>query len=113
MWEGKKAVLDRSSPVVHRGHVYQLTKAGVLHCLNARTGEEFHDERLNTTCWATPVAAGDHLYFFSRDGMTAVVEAGPKYSVVAVNRLWSDADHKARVAAAEKAPESQFPPLPK
>ncbi len=113
LWRGRKAVLHHASPVMHRGCVYLLTKAGTLYCLDARTGEEKYAERLNNTCWATPVAAGDHLYFFGKDGKTTVVEAGPKFSPVVVNRLWSDDERKTRAAAAEKAPENQFPPLPK
>jgi hypothetical protein len=98
--------------LIHRGQVYLITKAGVLYCLDAETGEEKYVERLNSVCWATPLAAGDHVYFFGKDGTTTVIEAGPKFNPVAVNRLWSDEERKARTAAAEKAPENQFPPLP-
>jgi outer membrane protein assembly factor BamB len=112
VWQGKKAVLYYASPIVHRGFVYQVTRVGILYCLDAATGEEKYVQRLNNICWATPVAAGEHLYFFGKDGKTTVIEAGPQYRVVTINRLWSDEEHAARRTAAEKAPESQLPPLP-
>jgi outer membrane protein assembly factor BamB len=89
-----------------------VTKAGVVHCLDLKTGAEHYAERLSGPCWATPVAAGDRVYFFGKDGVTDVLAAGPKVARLATNRLWSAAALRARNAAAVKRPDSQFPPLP-
>jgi outer membrane protein assembly factor BamB len=113
VWQGKRAICHHASPVAHRGCVYLVTKAGVLHCLDLETGEEHFAQRLGGTCWATPVAAGDQVFLFGKDGVTTVIKAGPKCEKVATNRLWSADDLQARTQAAAKRPENQFPPLPK
>lgn len=112
LWQGEKAVLHHASPVIYRGYVYLVTKTGVLYSLDAKTGEEKHRQRLKSVCWATPVAAGEHIYFFGKDGKTTVIETGPKFRTVAINRLWSDDEIKTRIAEAKNSPESRFPPLP-
>jgi outer membrane protein assembly factor BamB len=125
VWDGKKAICHHASPVIHKGHAYFVNKAGLVHCVDLRTGEERYAERLDNQCWATPVGAGDHIFFFGKDGVTTVLKAGPDFEKVAANRFWSAADFaKRRDEAKEKAattlpkpPEGKGPgggpPLPK
>lgn len=125
VWEGKKAISHHASPLVYQGHAYFVTKTGFVHCVDLKTGEERYAERLDNPCWATPVGAGGHVYFFGKDGVTTVLKAGAEFDKVAANRLWSDADFaKRRAEAKEKAaanlpkpPEGKGPgggpPLPK
>jgi outer membrane protein assembly factor BamB len=111
-WQGQKVVLHHASPVIHRGYVYLVTKAGMVHCLDLKAGERKYAERLADPCWATPIAAGDHVYFFGKAGITTVIKAGPVFSQVAGNRLWNDDDITVRKKALKDRPEDQFPPLP-
>jgi len=125
VWDGKKAVCQHASPLVHKGHAYFVTKVGLVHCVDLKTGEEKYAERLGDVCWATPVGAGDHVFFFGKDGVTTVLKAGPDFEKVAANRLWSADDFaKRREEAKKKAAESLpkppegkgpggGPPLPK
>jgi outer membrane protein assembly factor BamB len=125
VWDGKKAICQHASPLVHKGHAYFVTKSGLVHCVDLKTGEEKYAERLDNQCWATPVGAGDHVFFFGKDGVTTVIKAGPDFEKVAANRFWSAADFaKRRDEAKEKAaatlpkpPEGKGPgggpPLPK
>ena len=125
VWDGKKAISHHASPLVYKGHAYFVTKSGLVHCVDLKTGAERYAERLDNLCWATPVGAGDHVYFFGKDGVTTVLQAGPDFDKVAANRLWSAADFaKRRDEAKEKAavslpkpPEGKGPgggpPLPK
>lgn len=124
-WQGKKALSHHASPLVHRGCVYFVDKSGVVHCVDFETGEEYYSERLDNPCWTTPIAHGDHVYFFGKEGITTVLKAGSKYERVASNRLWSVEDFKNRSEAAKaqasatlpKPPEGKGPgggaPLPK
>ncbi len=41
---------------------------------------------------ASPVGAGDRIYFLSRDGVAAVVGHGPEYRLLATNTLDDDFD---------------------
>lgn len=112
LWEGKKVVLHHASPLVHDGHVYLTTKNGILHCLDLKTGEEKYAERLPGLCWATPIAAGDRVYFFGKDGVTTVVKSGGSFETLATNRLWGKDDFADRLKTAKTRPENQYPPLP-
>ncbi len=104
-WRAKRVVAGTASPLAHSGHVYLVDKAGIGHCLDAATGELRFSERLANQVWATPIGAGEHVYFFGKDGVTTVLKAGSKYEVVAENRLWSAADFEARKAVAKKSAE--------
>jgi outer membrane protein assembly factor BamB len=112
VWQGRKAISHHASPVVHRGHVYLVTKLGVVHCLDLKTGEERYAERLDDESWATPVAAGDRVYFFGKSGVTTVLKAAPEFEKLATNRLWSKEDYEARLAAAKKAAAETLPRPP-
>jgi outer membrane protein assembly factor BamB len=111
-WQGKKAVSHHASPVAHAGHAYFVTQAGVVYCLDLKTGEEKYSERLDGPCWATPIAAGEHVYFFGKDGVTTVLKAGPAFEKVAANRLWSAEDFARRQAEAKKSAAASLPKPP-
>ncbi|MBY0458402.1 MAG: PQQ-like beta-propeller repeat protein, partial [Gemmataceae bacterium] len=66
VWDGKKAICQHASPLVHQGHAYFVTKSGLVHCVDLNTGAERYAERLENQCWATPVGAGDHVFFFGK-----------------------------------------------
>lgn len=112
VWSGKKAVSHHASPLVHKGHVYFVTKLGLVHCLDLKTGEERYAERLDDEVWATPVGAGDRVYFFGKSGVTTVLKAGAEFEKLAVNRLWSREDYAARLDAAKKAAAESLPKAP-
>ena len=62
------------SPLIHRGCVYIVNKVGALSCLNLQTGNILWTTRVGSSTWASPIAAGDLLYFFGNDGDTTVME---------------------------------------
>lgn len=92
LWRAEKAIAYYASPLIHRGCAYYLNRAGVVYCLDATTGRRHYVKRLGVPCWATPVAAGDHIYFFGKNGTTKVIRSGPRYQQVAGNQLWDPAD---------------------
>lgn len=125
LWQGKKAISEYASPLIHKGHAYFVTKAGLVHCVDLKSGEVRYVERLDGPCWTTPVGAGDHVFFFGKDGVTTVLKAGAEFDKVASNRFWSTADFTKRrdeakdqaAATLPKPPEGKGPgggpPLPK
>ena len=57
------------------------------------------------SAWATPIGIGDRIYFFSqKKGLTSVIATGPKFDVLAENKLWTDEPPDNSLATA--APES-------
>jgi len=78
------------TPILVGDYLYACFDTGVLTCFDARTGAIQFGERLGDGgqgFTASPVASGGHLYFPSEVGTVYVVEAAPKLSVVATNRL--------------------------
>jgi outer membrane protein assembly factor BamB len=111
-WRAKKLAAGTASPVVHAGHVYFADKAGFVVCLDEKSGEEKFRERLDNPQWATPIAAGEHVFFFGKDGTTTVLKAGGEFEKVASNKLWSDEDAAKRKAEAKKQAETTLPKPP-
>lgn len=108
-WQGKKAICHHATPLVCQGQEYFVTKTGIVYCIDLKTGEEGYSERLENQYWATPVAAGDVVYFFGKDGMTTILQAGPKYEKIASNRLWNQEELEARKEAAKKTVAAKTP----
>lgn len=111
VWRAKKAVSSMASPVAHRGYAYIVDKIGQVFCLDVRTGEEVYAERLDGACWATPIAAGDHVYFFGKDGVTTVLRAGAKFEKVARNELWDPRESVQAKGGGRPYPFGQLDPL--
>ncbi len=71
-------------------HVYMVEENGTPHCYIAKTGEEIwkvKDRPSATTTWGSMIHAEGRLYILMRTGETLVLDASPKYNVVAVNKL--------------------------
>ena len=90
LWQAEKALCHYVSPLVHQGYAYYVNNVGVLYCLDAATGQQVYVKRIDGPCWAQPIAAGERLYFFGKNGVTTVVQAGPVFQRLASNRLWSN-----------------------
>ena len=93
------------SPVLYDGTLYfTKSNSGVLSAYDAETGRHlFGPERLPGVrdIYASPVAAAGRLYIPSRDGATAVLEAGDSLSVISVNHLDDGFDASPAVAGSE------------
>jgi outer membrane protein assembly factor BamB len=87
LWRAQEATANFCSPLIHQGHVYFVNKVGVAFCIDLKTGEERWRERLGGEVWASPLAAGDRIYFFGVDGKTFVMRAGAKMEQLAMNEL--------------------------
>ena len=88
LWRAEKALCDYASPVASCDCVYYVNKVGAVYCLDVSTGQRHYVRRIEGPCWATPIAAGGYVFFFAKNGVTTVLEAGPLFREVAVNRLW-------------------------
>ena len=77
-----------ASPFLHQGYAYWVNRVGVVYCIDVATGEQKYAQRTKQSCWATPIAIGDRIYFFGKEGTTTVLAAGPEFKQLAVNELW-------------------------
>ncbi|WP_404307231.1 outer membrane protein assembly factor BamB family protein [Neorhodopirellula lusitana] len=105
-WVAEKATPSWASPILHNGLAYWVNRAGVVYCFDAETGESLYTKRIEQSCWATPVAAGDRIYFFGTGGTVTVLSAGREFKVLAENETWTDESlPKEQPLAEEKSEE--------
>jgi outer membrane protein assembly factor BamB len=86
-WRATNATGYYASPLVYQGRVYLVNRVGAIFCLDLKTGAELWNARIEGECWASPMAVGDRIYFFTIDGNSKVLRAGEKLEVLAENRL--------------------------
>jgi outer membrane protein assembly factor BamB len=76
-----------SSPLLLGTEVFWNSDDGFLSCADAATGEVRWKGRLGEGTLASPIAAAGRVYFFGREGKTAVVKPGPTFEPLAENKL--------------------------
>jgi outer membrane protein assembly factor BamB len=77
-----------TSPVYHDGHIYWATETA--YCVRAKDGAVVYQQRLKPgpgRIYAAPLLADGKIYYVSRNNGTYVVEAGPKFKLLAHNTL--------------------------
>jgi outer membrane protein assembly factor BamB len=79
-WKAIRGIGASPSPVLVGEHIYSVTdKAGVVTCLNAKTGAEVWQRRVGGGAHsASPLFADGALYFFGEDGSAVALEPGPE-----------------------------------
>jgi outer membrane protein assembly factor BamB len=88
-WRKTSGTPDVPSPLVYDGLVYLCDAGqGILTCLDAKTGKQLYRENTHRQRHrASPVYADGKIYLTARDGTVSVVKAGPKFELLATNRL--------------------------
>jgi outer membrane protein assembly factor BamB len=96
LWYNNDAAPYVSSPVLYKGQLYfTKERTGVMSSIDAKTGKVLiRPTRLSEIrdVYASPVAAGDKIYFTSRDGVTVVIRHGNALEELAVNKLGEPVD---------------------
>jgi outer membrane protein assembly factor BamB len=78
---------DVPMPVTDGTSLYVVNDRGIMWCLDAKTGAPIYErQRLRPgTYTGSPVLADGKIYVTNEDGLTSVVQAGPKFAVLAEN----------------------------
>lgn len=87
-WTGKHAP-DVPTPVGDGKYFYMADDAGQITCLEAQTGKVVYgpeDTGIGRTS-SSPILADGKIYLTGETAETAVIEAGPKYRLIAKNSL--------------------------
>lgn len=87
LWESPRGAPNIPSAICVDKYYYLIDDEGFATCLDAATGNELYRERIGGRHQASPVAGAGNLYFTSLDGITTVVKAGPKFEVLAKNKI--------------------------
>lgn len=88
-WHDKRGGTYMPTPIAYGDYLYVCANTGIVSCYEIKTGKRLYQERLGGSegFTASPVAADGRLYFTGEDGKVRVVKAGPKFEILAVNRL--------------------------
>ena len=80
---------DVPTPVTDGTYLYVVNDRGIAYCLELKTGKPVYGpERLTPATYSSsPVLADGKIYITSEDGVTSVYRAGPKFEVLAENKM--------------------------
>ena len=90
VWTYRKGTAYVPSPILHGDYLYLMTDAGLVTCLDAKTGEMKYEggrPPVPATFTASVVAYGDRLLLTSEDGDTFVLKAGPAHEILRTNSV--------------------------
>ena len=95
-WTVDRDTPDIASLLLHEGRLwYYKQKTGILTCLDAVTGNPHYEcERVPAVSrtYASPVAAGGHIYLTDRSGAVTVISDGNDFAVIATNDMGEGVD---------------------
>jgi outer membrane protein assembly factor BamB len=89
-WRYDKGTAYVPSPIVVGDYLYLMTDAGLVTCLEAKTGRVRYEggrPPIGAKFTASLVAFGDRLLQTSEDGDTFVLKAGPSHEVLRTNSI--------------------------
>ncbi|MEO1086252.1 MAG: PQQ-binding-like beta-propeller repeat protein, partial [Acidobacteriota bacterium] len=88
-WSVPRGGSYMQTPIVVGDELYVCRDNGVLSCYDARSGKRHYQERLASSegFTASPVSAGDEIYFTGETGRTHVIKAGTSFERLAINEL--------------------------
>lgn len=96
IWALDRDTPDIPSPLLSEGRVYFYRgRTGALSCVDAATGKMFYDtERISglSSIYASPIAAGGHVYLTGRSGTTVVIKDSEQLEIVATNSVGETVD---------------------
>lgn len=87
-WSYGKATPTRPSPLIVQDHLYIVSDAGIVTCLDVKTGQATWTERMGGRHSASPIHADGRIYFFDEENKSRVIEANPQqFRLLAENPL--------------------------
>ena len=91
VWTVDRDTPDIASPLLSDGRLYfHKGKSGLISCFDAATGKPHYTaQRVEglRTIYASPIAAGGHVYLTDRSGTTVVLRDADEFEIVATNSV--------------------------
>lgn len=87
VWNHEKRNASEACAVIRNCKIFQITRGGILTCVDAKTGAEVAESRLAGQHLPSPILAGDKLYFSNDRGVTFIVSADEKLEILHENQL--------------------------
>ncbi|MEX2138611.1 MAG: PQQ-binding-like beta-propeller repeat protein [Pirellulales bacterium] len=90
LWKNNQRQYEQSL-LAHDGYVYAFTGQGIAFCWRASDGREMWRERLKGPVSASPVVAGDNIYWANELGTLFVFKANPeRFELLSTNQVGTD-----------------------
>jgi len=89
-WSYDKGGNYMTTPIAYQGYLYCCSDRGSLSCFEAATGKMVYREGIGSSsvaCSASPVAADGKIYCTTENGDIHVVQAGPEFRPISVNKM--------------------------
>lgn len=88
-WSRTKSGPGMASPVVSNGRLYIPGSGGILNCYDTNTGERVYRTRVPNmkTVAASLWADDERVFILDEAGTTHVIRSGPKFEVLAANKI--------------------------
>lgn len=88
LWDREKRNASESAPVLVNGILYQTTRGGIVSAVDAKTGKDLWEDRMEGQHLPGPLVVGDNLLFSNDRGQTFVVHASAeKFELIRKNQL--------------------------
>lgn len=75
-WQAESVTSSFGSPLLAGDSAYFVNRAGALQCTDLEDGSLRWERRLPDSCWASPIAADGLLWFFGKNGQSAILSPG-------------------------------------
>jgi outer membrane protein assembly factor BamB len=92
IWEDNSYTPDVSSPVATDDFLFVSTGNGDVVCYDAAKGDTLWTRYYMDQFYASPVIAGDMVYFLDRSGLMHIVKADGKYELIAESPIGEPCD---------------------
>lgn len=86
-WRNERGGPHVPSPAYHAGLLFVISDTGILTCLNAATGETLWQQRLRGRFSMSPLVVEETLLLVNEDGLSYLVQAGPRFELLATHAL--------------------------
>jgi outer membrane protein assembly factor BamB len=87
VWHSSRGAPQKPSLLLAGDLLFMVNDAGIVTCLDPKSGTEVWHARVRDTYSASPITAEGRIYFFSEEGRTTVIEAGREFKVLAESTL--------------------------
>jgi outer membrane protein assembly factor BamB len=86
-WKRTRNVPSRSSQILAGDHIFMISDTGMISCIDAKSGADVWQQRVDGAFSASPLFAEGRIYFFGEGGEVPVVAAEGECRLLATNRL--------------------------